>query len=590
MKKNSATSMKRLPNKSLVGGLSIYTLLILSLFQSNLIASPDFQMRFEDGTGNGFQDVAGEWIILKDKDANNDEKSNINNGTYNILLPVIKSAENAEALLTNISVYNYSVSNWPSILLTVQAKAKETGSHDDNFAIVFGYKDTANYYFLSFSEQNDNNCNGIFKVSNGRPTELIDFQTTIFSETIYSIRLIADERSISVFLNDVSIAHLNNITSIEGKVGVGTHAKPATFDNLFVLDRYTSQMVVRENFNFPPLSELAGKWGIVKGEYKLITPNSDSSKALNNQALVDTTVTGDFRLEVSAILNQNSYQPGNFAVIFDWKDTSNYNFISFDENKSTGLNGIFKVSNGEISTLADFPASIQAISTQRVKIERVNNRVRVYLDDQFKASAEIEGASGKIGLGSRNYKIRFDNLTIWHGCNSMEVGPAPANVEKIDGVWEITCNQYKIKTPHTNSTSHLNNRLILNNGITGDFNLSVYSKVIGTASRSNDFAVLFNFEDANNYYYAIFSESSASDTNGVFKVSQGNRTRIASFSSTIRANATYKIIVQRIGDTIKIYRDGKRVASFISPINLGKVGFGSKSDKAIFSNIFITSN
>ena len=51
--------------------------------------------------------------------------------------------------------------------LTALASTTATDSPFNDFSVVFGYRDPANYWFASFSEGNDPNTSGIFRVEGG---------------------------------------------------------------------------------------------------------------------------------------------------------------------------------------------------------------------------------------------------------------------------------------------------------------------------------------------------------------------------------------------------------------------------------------
>ena len=118
--------------------------------------------------------------------------------------------------------------------LTAVAATTPTGSAFNDFSIVFGYRDTANYWFASFSEGNDANTSGIFRVAAGARTQLADITTPIVAGTLYPIRIERQGTSIRVFRSGERVASVSDPTLRDGRVGFGSRNDGGTFDDLVV--------------------------------------------------------------------------------------------------------------------------------------------------------------------------------------------------------------------------------------------------------------------------------------------------------------------------------------------------------------------
>jgi hypothetical protein len=129
------------------------------------------------------------------------------------------------------------------------------------------------------------------------------------------------------------------------------------------------------------------------------------------------------------------------------------------------------------------------------------------------------------------------------------------------------------------------------------FTFTVDAIATATASNVNDFSVIFNFKDINNYYYASFNEFDGTttddvNTNGIFKVVNGVRTQIRDFSTVTApgdANAALlKIRVEKIRQTIRVFR-GNTLMGVVtdSTFKNGKAGVGSFNDSGRFDNFVI---
>lgn len=161
---------------------------------------------------------------------------------------------------------------------------------------------------------------------------------------------------------------------------------------------------------------------------------------------------------------------------------------------------------------------------------------------------------------------------------------------ELGGAWTVSNGRYLLSdTNPERSTPYPNRNLSVHKTpIAGNFTLSADASVVPTSSRWDDFSIIFNYQDLNNYYFASFNESSDNFTNGIFKVENGVASKIANFSSLIAAGTIYNIKVEKTGNTIKVYRNNSLQATVEdTTFSGGKVGFGSRNDSATFDNLIV---
>lgn len=156
------------------------------------------------------------------------------------------------------------------------------------------------------------------------------------------------------------------------------------------------------------------------------------------------------------------------------------------------------------------------------------------------------------------------------------------------GTWSVANGLYKLSSPSTAYTTHNANISVHTSAISNDFVLTANAKVSGTAGNSDDFSIVFGLQDARNYYFANFSETNGSASNGLFKVVAGVSTQLADFTTFIKSGAIYSINITRSGSTI-IVRLGGTVLGVAtdSTFLTGKVGFGSRNDSCQFDNLLV---
>jgi hypothetical protein len=150
-------------------------------------------------------------------------------GRYVLSAPADGGAEVANA---NLAVDDTVVTG--DFTLTASAATMPTASPFNDFSVVFGFQGPVDYWFASFSEGNDANTSGIFKVAGGARTELADIATPIVAGTPYAIKIERRGDSIWVFRSGERVASVTDPTLGDGKVGFGSRNDGGTFDDLVV--------------------------------------------------------------------------------------------------------------------------------------------------------------------------------------------------------------------------------------------------------------------------------------------------------------------------------------------------------------------
>jgi hypothetical protein len=171
---------------------------------------------------------------------------------------------------------------------------------------------------------------------------------------------------------------------------------------------------------------------------------------------------------------------------------------------------------------------------------------------------------------------------------SEDFASGAANFTPTGGAWAATGGAYQLTAPDTTSTAPVNNRSVHATAVSGDFTLDADASVANTSSAWNDFAIVFGYQDANNYYFFSSNESNDGGTSGIFKVVNGTSTELADVTGPITAGTTYHVRVERAGGQVRAYRNGSLAASATDSTFLsGRVGFGTKGDSATFDNLVV---
>ncbi|ATC65411.1 hypothetical protein CMV30_16485 [Nibricoccus aquaticus] len=154
------------------------------------------------------------------------------------------------------------------------------------------------------------------------------------------------------------------------------------------------------------------------------------------------------------------------------------------------------------------------------------------------------------------------------------------------GTWAVSSGRYVLSVP-ANGTI-MGNLTRHNTSVSGDYTLTTTLRITGTSALWNDAAVVFNYVDASNYYFASFNEANDGLTNGIFKVQAGVQTELADFSALSTADTDYAIEVTRAGSSITVKRNGTTLGTASDATFAGGyVGYGSKNDGAQFDNLLV---
>jgi hypothetical protein len=214
-----------------------------------------------------------------------------------------------------------------------------------------------------------------------------------------------------------------------------------------------------------------------------------------------------------------------------------------------------------------------AFRTEQASVSQLNNW-----------GAFTDASSGSLQVC--NFQIGQPVLTLINeDCSSI------ANFTKVSGGTWASNNGQCTLTAAATCTSPLCNILTHNTSVSGDFTLTAEGAAAASSNAWDDFAIVFGYVDASNYYYVSLNEGDDAGTNGIFRVQAGAKTQIVDFGSNVTAPGTtlHAIKVVKTGSTVKVYKGSSLIgtlsgASFTS----GKVGFASYNNNATFDNLKVT--
>lgn len=513
----------------------------------------------------------------------------VSSGTYQLTSP----ATGGVALLGNISVHDTAVTDsvWE---VRVVGNVPENGNTWNDFAVVFNYQDSNNYYYFIVNETNNENTSGIFKIEGGTPTELVDVTTLISSDTDYTLTVKRNGSSIFACIDGTEVASVSDATFTGGKVGIGSKNDAVDFDDLRVV---TGIPLVDEEFgtgasNFTVVS--GGTWGVSSGEYALTSPATGGVAMLGNISVQDTAIPhSEWTVSVMGNVPENGNTWNDFAVVFNYQDSNNYYYFIVNETNNENTSGVFKVEGGTPTELADVTTLISSDTDYRLTVQRDGTSIIAYIDDTQVASlTDVTFTGGKVGVGSKNDVVYFDDLLVTMGVpwidEDFSVDDSDFTVVS-GGTWGVSSGEYVLTSPATGGVGLLGNISVHNTVISGSAWIAgVVGNVTENGNTWNDFALVFNYQDSSNFYYFIVNESNNENTSGVFKVVSGTPTELADVTTLISSGTDYTLTVQRDGSSIVAYIDDTEVASLTdATFTGGQVGVGSKNDTVYFDDLLV---
>jgi hypothetical protein len=373
--------------------------------------------------------------------------------------------------------------------------------------------------------------------------------------------------------------------------GLGAEVdEPFDVDSNGTIERFSSQ--TPESFFFA-------------GGGELRTSTCFTCTAPNGNILThEFTLPTSFTLSVDALAIDTTSTVNDFSVVFNLQDATNYYYASFNEkdvNSSGGddvnTNGIFKVVNGARTQLRDFADTTLpgdfTTALHKIRVEKVKSTIRVFRDNVLMGVVtDSTYTGGKAGVGSFNDDGRFDNFTVRaHVLGEDMTASTNPFVKMLGGTFAVTGGKLQLTSPSTN-VNIANGNVAVHPTLlpTADFEVFVEGNAAATsADTTDDFTVVFNFQNTTNYMFVNFAEANNSAGNGVFRVVNSVVTQIADFTTLTAPGTARRTSVRKTGSNISVFRDGVQIGNTVSDttFSAGQMGVGSRNDAATFDNVFV---
>lgn len=237
----------------------------------------------------------------------------------------------------------------------------------------------------------------------------------------------------------------------------GTAPPPVAPVNTTINDDFSNNDSLN---NFTAVS--GGNWVINAATVEVTNPVK--ADPLGNILIHRNAFSGNFTLTVDATLLAPTLSFGDFAVILNYQDASNYYFVSFSQTNGPSTHGIFRVLDGEKIQLLDFDSGLISPETSySIKLIKIENNIHAYQNETFLGSvSDTHFNTGKIGLASYNDSVSFDNLFVTENTQANPGtggGTVNTTIPNIKSVEEITQNGHHYQRVHLQGALPLNTSL-----------------------------------------------------------------------------------------------------------------------------------
>ncbi|MBK7859866.1 MAG: fibronectin type III domain-containing protein [Archangiaceae bacterium] len=211
---------------------------------------------------------------------------------------------------------------------------------------------------------------------------------------------------------------------------------------------------------------------------------------------------------------------------------------------------------------------------------------RLLSDGAHQLTVERTNNRGTVRAWTISFNVSQPGTTMGAPLIEERFDAAATNFDTTGGTWKVVGGQYVLSAPTAAPipTFGLSNYALHQTARTGDFTVQVDARTTDTDWWA-DFAVIFSFRDASNYWYAAFASTDDAFTNGLFKVENGVQTEVASFGSTVAPSTAYAISITQASGALTVRSNGAALATVTANPGDGRFGLGSRDNAAVFDDL-----
>jgi len=479
----------------------------------------------------------------------------------------------------------------------VRAVMRNAGTTDEHLVgLVYGYQDSQNYNEAVVSALGTVQIRTVIDgaVASSSPA----VHRPVPRSTWFALEVRVKNGVTTAKVNGVNAGSFSQTEFTTGKVGLVTHGTLGRFDHVFLGVPFGSQDFL-ETFHQAPFvtfTPVSGQWSVVNGVYR------DSATEQTNITLapIDTGNFKTFEYTFRArMLNPSGGSANLMGIVFNYR-TSDYTELVFSP---TGVARLSRFENGALHTVATATVGTQRNQAFEVSLENGPNDFTVTVDGQrifqdvdvFSVNPD-QFPSGRVGLITHFSPGRFDNVefnnSIFRPCSLTFDPPDPVLPQMIrSGTWDQTggtLNSIAVGRADIVALSlrcrgiKLGDERVDDNRETSFIYRARLFNQYGAPG--NLVGVVYNYQDAFNYYEIVFSSTGVMQMN---RIVEGVRTRVRSATQKIPQKTWFGVQVFRQGVRTTVKVGGVPVVADQLQGELlgGSVGVITRSSKGSFDSV-----
>lgn len=155
------------------------------------------------------------------------------------------------------------------------------------------------------------------------------------------------------------------------------------------------------------------------------------------------------------------------------------------------------------------------------------------------------------------------------------------------GTWVVVDGRYRLYEPAEAGAGNANlavHTTPVGGEVVIEATLTAYESEDGWA----DASLVFGYRDPGDYYYLSVNQDNDADTSGIFRVVDGIATELADVAVGVVDERPYLVRVEVAGGRVRAFLGGVLVAEARASVPSGRVGFGTRNNRADFDSLTVT--
>ncbi len=272
-----------------------------------------------------------------------------------------------------------------------------------------------------------------------------------------------------------------------------------------------------------------------------------------------------------------------FGLIARYTDANNYYYVTA---RRSNVIQIRKIVNGAFQVLASAQLPITLNRTYRLRLEAVDDTLRLYVDGKLTAEAkDASHTHGQAGLMTYKTRADYDNVIV-SPRTPLTLFPGDFNVYR-PGLWDTEGESwYPDNDVLVQASTSGTPRAIAGTSVADQ---SVQARVRPTAfgaAAQAWFGLMARVVDSSNYYYVTVRRN---NTISLRRLTDGVIHVLDSGTLNVAQGTAYRLRLETIGSSIRAYVNGKLLLEATdSTIESGRYGFVTYSAAAEFGDLLVT--